>query len=33
MEEWMEVIIPSKIDLDKFGQIASTFDTEIFNRS
>ena len=29
----MEVIIPSKTDLDKFEQIVSTFDTEIFNRS
>ena len=29
----MEVIIPSKTDLDKFEQIVSTFDIEIFNRS
>ncbi|WP_407435675.1 restriction endonuclease subunit S [Treponema sp.] len=29
----MEVIIPSKNDLDKFEEIISTFDTEIFNRS
>ena len=29
----MEVIIPSKTDLDKFETIVSTFDTEIFNRS
>ena len=29
----MEVIIPSKTDLDKFEKIVSTFDTEIFNRS
>ncbi len=29
----MEVIIPSKNDLNKFEQIVSTFDTEIFNRS
>ena len=29
----MEVIIPSKNDLDKFEEIISTLDTEIFNRS
>ncbi len=29
----MKVIIPSKTDLDKFEQIVSTFDIEIFNRS
>ena len=29
----MEVIIPSKIDLDKFEKIVTTMDTDIFNRS
>lgn len=29
----MEIIIPSKNDLDKFEEIVFTFDTEIFNRS
>ena len=29
----MEVIIPSKIDLDKFEKIVTSMDTDIFNRS
>lgn len=29
----IEVIIPSKIDLDKFEKIVTTMDTDIFNRS
>ena len=29
----IEVIIPSKIDLDKFEKIVATMDTDIFNRS